>query len=110
MKNVIVHQSRLNDSQELVEYFHNLGYEPLFISDRANLLTACSGEAYQKVFVEVSNFSDIRLINSIRKINRAADIVLIVKPSLVDIIDILQNNDYQVINSITNLSSSEQNQ
>jgi len=92
MENVIVYQSLITESKELVEYFHNLGYEPLLVDKRSTLLSACSREDYQKVFVEVSNFSDILLINSIRNINKDANIVLIVKPGLEDIIDVLQNN------------------
>ncbi|PKN73585.1 MAG: hypothetical protein CVU50_02390 [Candidatus Cloacimonetes bacterium HGW-Cloacimonetes-3] len=110
MENVIVYQATLPENNELVEHFNHLGYDPLIVNKRSTLLSACSSEDYQKVFVEVSNFSDILLINSIRNINSAANIVLIVKPGLKEIIGALQSNDYQIINSIMNVSPGNQNQ
>lgn len=110
MENVIVYQSQLLETSELAEHFHNLGYEPLLVDKRSALLTACGSESYKKVFIEVSNFSDIMLINSIRQVNNDANIVLIVKPGLKDIIGVLQDNNYQIINSIMNVSTSDKNQ
>jgi len=110
MENVIVYQSRLCETDELAELFHNLGYKLLLADKHSTLLSAVSRECYEKVFIEVSNFSDILLINSIRNINSFANIVLIVKPGLKDIIGTLQSNDYQVINSIMNVSPRNLNQ
>jgi hypothetical protein len=105
MENVIVYMSQLSQSKELLEYFRNLGYEPLLTDKRSTLITALSREIYSKVYLEINNFSDILLIGSIKEINKDANIVLIVKPGLDDIIGVLQNQHYQVINSITNLSN-----
>ncbi len=105
MENVIVYQSQLLETKELTEYFHNLGYEPLLTDKRSTLITALSREIYSKVYLEINNFSDILLIGSIKEIYKDANIVLIVKPGLEDIIGVLQNQHYQVINSITNLSN-----
>ena len=110
LENVIVYQSALLETSELVEYFHNLGYEPLLVDKRSTLLSACSQGNHEKVFIEVCNLSDIRLINAIRQVYNDVDIVLIVKPGLEDIIDVLQNNQYQIVNSIMNLSNVDPNQ
>ncbi len=110
MENVIVYLSQSLRSKELTEYFHNQGYEPLIIDQKSTLLTAYSHGNYARVFLEICNFSDILLINSIKELNNSADIVLIVKPGLKDIIGILQNNDYRVINNIMNVSNSDHNQ
>lgn len=105
MENVIVYMSQLSESKEWLEYFRNLGYEPLLTDQRSSLLSAFSKGIYSKVYLEISNFSGILLIGSIKEINKDANIVLIVKPGLDDIIGVLQNQHYQVINSITNLSN-----
>jgi len=108
MENVIVYMSQLSQSKELLEYFRNLGYEPLLTDQRSSLLSAFSKGIYAKVYLEISNFSDILLISSIKDMNFEADIVLIVKPGLDDIIGLLQNHHYQIVNDISNLSSSGQ--
>jgi hypothetical protein len=105
MENVIVYMSQLIQSEELTEYWHNLGYEALFTDKHSTLISAYSQGSYAKVYLEINNFSDILLIGSIKEINIDANIVLIVKPNLEDIICVLQNHHYQVINSITNLSN-----
>ncbi|PKN80563.1 MAG: hypothetical protein CVU48_01645 [Candidatus Cloacimonetes bacterium HGW-Cloacimonetes-1] len=109
MEKVIVYLSRYLESNEMSEYFHNQGFEALITDQRSTLLTAYSQETFAKVYLEISNFSDILLINSIKEINSDADIVLIVKPHLRDIIGVLQNNNYRVINNIMNGSSSYHN-
>jgi hypothetical protein len=109
LENVIVYQSALLESNELIEHFHNFGYEPMLVDKHVALLTAINSKSYTKVFIEISNFSDIMLINSIRQISSDANIVLIVKPSLKDIIGVLQDNNYQIISSIMNVSISEGN-
>ncbi len=108
MENVIVYQSQLNESKELTEYFHHLGYEPLLTDKPLTLLTAYSRGIFSKVYLELCSFSDILLIDSIKAINSKVNIVLIVKPGLKDIIDILQNNSYQIINSIMSVPSTGQ--
>lgn len=108
MKNVIVYLSQVQQGHELTEYFHNLGYEPLFTDKRANLLIAYGKQMCSQVYLEISNFSDILLINSIKEINSEARIVLMVEPALKDIMSVLQNSDYPIINSILHVSSSEQ--
>ncbi len=108
MENVIVYMSQLIQSEELTEYWHNLGYEALLTDQRSSLLSAFSKGIYSKVYLEISNFSDILLIGSIKDMNFNADIVLIVTPGLDDIIGLLQNHHYQIVNDISNLSSSGQ--
>ena len=108
MENVIVYQSQLSESSELTEYFHNLGYEPLLTDKRSSLISAYKRGIFSKVYLEISNFSDILLIGSIKEIDSDANIVLIVKPGLNDIIGVLQDSNYKIINDIMSVSGSDQ--
>lgn len=110
MNKVIVYLSQSEKSNELTEYFQNLAYEPLFTDTRTKLLSACSKKICAKVFLEISTLSDILLINAIKEIDSETDIVLILKPGLEDIVSALQNEHYQTVNSIMNLSACEHKQ
>jgi hypothetical protein len=110
MNKVIVYLSQSEKSNELTEYFQNLAYEPLFTDTRTKLLSACSKKICAKVFLEISTLSDILLINAIKEIDSETDIVLILKPGLEDIVSALQNENYQTVNSIMNLSACEHKQ
>lgn len=104
MENVIIYQNSLAESSELVEYFHNLGFEPCLVSKRSELITAFSQGVYSRVYLEINKLSDIALINTIETLWKEVELILIIQPRLQEIIGILKDSNYKTINDITSIA------
>lgn len=101
MKNVIVYQKNSAAQHEISEYFRNKGYSPVFADSSAELISLLGKSLKIRLFLYIQNLSDIRLLQTIRSLYADADISLIIPPNLQDIIDLLRNNNFKIINDVT---------
>jgi len=104
MENVLVCLSNDSNTREVKEYLRNLGYEPVLVQARSELLSGKWGADISKLFLEVRGVSDILFLHSLRSVFERAEIILIVSSQLNQIISILGGNNYRTLTDITNLS------
>jgi CheY-like chemotaxis protein len=103
MKNVLVYSRRLTAREELSELFQSKGYSPFFVDEPQELLSLMNLKKAVKIFLFVQNLSDIRMLNTIRSLCVGAEINLIIPPHLQEIIELLKNNNFKILNEVTQI-------
>lgn len=103
MEKVILLNDRTNARQEISELFEHKGYSPLFAGDLTELIGLMNTHQCSKSFICVKSLSDIKLLQTLRSLYQQMEISLIIPPHLQEIIDLLKNNNYNIIDDITNV-------
>ena len=101
MEDVIVHNLHTQAKQEIYELLQNKGYKPFFVEKPAELLSLLAAGEYTKIFLYVQNLSDIRFLQTIQSLYFHTEINLIIPPHLQEIIELLKNSDFKILNEIT---------
>ncbi len=100
MKNVLVYSRKITAREELSELFQSKGYSPFFVDDPQGLFSLMNQKKTVKIFLFVQNLSDIRMLNTIRSLCIGAEINLIIPPHLQEIIELLKNNNFKILNEV----------
>lgn len=103
MEKAIVYLNGNEDPDEMGEYFSNLGYVPHIVDSRNELLGDLATKGFDKVFLEVNCLTDILLLGKIRTLCPHLEMVVVMKPSLKEVINILQDRDFRIIYDITKI-------
>lgn len=100
MKKAILFNYQVNARQEITEFLENKGYLPLFAKDINSLISLMNKNQCSKSFIYVKSLTDIRQLQTIRSLYKSLEINLIIPPNLEEIIKLLKNNDYKIINDV----------
>ncbi len=103
MKKIIVYFKNFQAKKELSEFFQNKGYDAHFATQKNKLLELMSKQDYSTLYLYIHNLSDIRFLRTIRSLYPDLEINLIISPNLQEIIELLQNSDFKIMNEVTQL-------
>ncbi len=103
MQNVAIYHGEQSARKELCEFFNNKGYSPFFAETQSDLLSLLDSEELSKAFMYVRNLSDLRFLQLIRSSFAEVEINLIIPPHLQEIIELLQNSDFKILNEVTQI-------
>ncbi|MBC8415515.1 MAG: hypothetical protein H8E11_03715 [Candidatus Cloacimonetes bacterium] len=103
MQNVAIYHSDQSARKELCEFFYNKGYSPYFAQTQSELLSLLDSKELSKTFMYVRNLSDLRFLQLVRSSFAEVEINLIIPPSLREIIELLQNSDFKILNEVTQI-------
>ncbi len=103
MKKVIVYRIQSEATKEISELFLNRGYLSLFAETPSDLISKMNIEDFSKVYMQIQNLSDIRFLKTIHSLYNDMEINLIIPPQLQDIIELLKNNNFKILNDVTQI-------
>ncbi|MDP8315727.1 MAG: hypothetical protein RAP70_11775 [Candidatus Celaenobacter antarcticus] len=103
MENIIIFQAHTEAKMEISELFQNKGYMPFFAESLSEISVIMNSNKCSKTFMYVKNFSDIRLLRTIKSMYGNIEINLIIPPHLSDIIKLLKNNTFNIFDDITGI-------
>lgn len=104
MEKVILFNYQVEARQEITEFLENKGYSTLFAEDINSLISLMNKNQCKKSFIYVKSLTDIRQLQTIRSLYIFLEINLIIPPHLKEIIKLLKNNSYNILDDdLTNL-------
>jgi formylmethanofuran dehydrogenase subunit B len=106
MEKMIVYQKSLIENSELIELFQNQGFDPMFVSDNRDMISASGQGFIGGITLEINSLSDVRLVHTARLLLKGSaykTIVFVKNQALKELIDILKGDDYQIVDDYSNL-------
>jgi hypothetical protein len=106
MEKMIVYQKSLVENSELIELFHNQGFDPMFVSNNRDMILASTQGLISGITLEINSLSDVRMVHTARVLLKGSaykTIVFVKNQALRELIDILKGDDYQMVDNFTNL-------
>lgn len=97
MEKILVYCNLEDKGGELSEFLRNKGYDPLLVSDSAQLPSLVLSHRYPRLFHQVRNLSDIRSVELLRSICADLSISLLVQPEMQDIINTLRDSNLEIL-------------
>ena len=101
MEYVIVFNTEENARKEIAELLQSKGYDLIITDNRSDFLSIVGSDKFSKALIYVQNLSDMRFLNIIHSLREDIELILIVRPSLFDIISFFKENRFQMIKDIT---------
>lgn len=103
MENVIIYQIHSEAKREISELFHNKGYSPYFAQSLSEMISIMDNTECSKAFMYIKNISDIRMLQTVKSVYEEMEINLIISPHLHNIINLLKNNSFNILNDFVEI-------
>lgn len=100
MEHVLVYKACDDKRQSIEETLRDNGYVTVFADNILDFIKHTGEGNITRVCICIDDFSDVRLLHTIGKINKKINIILLVEKDIQDIVELYRNTNYTLLANV----------